>query len=173
MMRYSSLRRDSRSILDLDDILTHLTEHLSHTFRFLFLSLCATQDVEVLITAVFELGEVQSVALQETGCGLLAALVLPLVRAEIPNRHHQIVALAILELYLRCYKVPLQHQGEFPRVLSTFIGTQGIRHPAEVEHHTRSRSRDVRHEYMEICGIPHRRCRFCRAMERDTTQKKN
>ena len=133
MMRYSSLIRDSRSILDLDDMLTHLTEHLTNAYPDSYLSVL--QDVEVLITAVFELGEVQFAALQETGCGLLAALVLPLIRAEIPNRHHQIVALAILELYLRCYKVPLQHQGEFPRVLSTFIGTHGIRHPAEVYHH--------------------------------------
>ena len=85
-----------------------------------------------MITAVFELGEVQSVMLQDTGCGPLAALVLPLIQNDIPNRHHQIVSLAILELYLRCAKVPLHHQQHFPSVISTFIGENGIRHPAEV-----------------------------------------
>lgn len=127
-------------IKDLRHVLTLLTISDRHSLLSPYLDICDSQvlclqDVEILITAVFELGEVQSVALQETGCGPLAQLVLPLIRTEIPNSNHQIVSSAVLELYLRCHKVPLHNQQDLPSVISTFIGDRGIRHPAEVKNH--------------------------------------
>jgi len=88
--------------------------------------------MEILISAVYEMAEVQSVAMQENGCGPLAALVLSLIKSEIPSSHHRVVSLAVLELYMRRCKVAMHHQSEFPKVLSTFIGNRGIRHPSEV-----------------------------------------
>eukprot|EP00210_Caulerpa_lentillifera_P004301 g4104.t1 len=89
------------------------------------------QDVEILLTAIFELGEACTAFMQQPGCGPLAALVLPLIQSNVPNARHQIISIALLELYGRFHKVPILNQHGLPSVLSAFVGAQGIQHTSQ------------------------------------------
>ncbi len=53
---------------------------------------------------------------------------------EVPASEHRLVALAIMETYVRYTRV-LQHALHcLPAVLQTFLGTRGIGHPDKASH---------------------------------------
>ena len=55
-----------------------------------------------------------------------------LVQVKVPCRQHKLVALALLETYVRYSRVFAQNSQALPPVLETFLGDTGIAHTDEV-----------------------------------------
>jgi hypothetical protein len=66
---------------------------------------------------------------------LVNRLIPPLLssdQANLPCARHRLVALAVLETYVRYSRVLQHHQAAIPQALTTFLDERGLGHPSEV-----------------------------------------
>lgn len=92
-----------------------------------------TQEVEVAVSLLYELGEgAPDDALKAEGGGL-ASLALALVQRGPPPAvaRHRLVALAHLECCVRYARVLQQQQAAIPPALAAFLDARGMGHPAD------------------------------------------
>lgn len=85
-----------------------------------------------MVTFIFELGEACTEEVQKPHCGELEPLVALLVDSNIPCSNHQLVAVAVLEVFVRYSKVFAGQQQRLAGVVATFLDSRGLMHPVEV-----------------------------------------
>lgn len=89
------------------------------------------QEVELAVSLLYQLGEGAPDEAMKAGSGALAGLAVGVMQAEPPCTNHRLVALALMETYVRYWKVLQQAQQYIPKVISAILGDQGIAHPSE------------------------------------------
>ncbi|KAK9812733.1 hypothetical protein WJX72_002830 [[Myrmecia] bisecta] len=90
------------------------------------------QEVEIAISLLYQLGEGAADETLKPGSGALGQLVAGVMSAEVPHAGHRLVALALLETYVRYSRVLPQQQELIPHVLAAFLGPRGMGHGAQV-----------------------------------------
>lgn len=89
------------------------------------------QDVEVAVSLLYELGEgAPEEALKPDG-GALGALAAALMQAPLPAARHRLVALAVLETYVRFFRIMQTHPQVAPSAIAAFLDERGIGHCTE------------------------------------------
>lgn len=85
-----------------------------------------------MVTFLFELGEACTEEVQKAHCGELGPLVALLMDSSIPHSNHQLVAIVVLEVFVRYAKVLSGQQQRVAGVVATFVDSRGVMHPVEV-----------------------------------------
>eukprot|EP00884_Botryococcus_braunii_P015515 jgi/Botrbrau1/2647/Bobra.0203s0001.1 len=88
--------------------------------------------VEIGITLLYQLGEGAAEEALKPGSGTLGALASVLMQHEVPSSGHRLVALALMETYVRYARVLQQEPQYIPTVLAAFLGPRGMAHPDSV-----------------------------------------
>ncbi|KAL4444906.1 hypothetical protein ABPG77_003956 [Micractinium sp. CCAP 211/92] len=92
----------------------------------------AWQDVEVAVSLLYQLGETAPEADMKPGSGVLAQLAAGVMQAEVPAVKHRLVALALLETYVRYSRVLAAVGGAaLAAVVPRFLDEHGMGHPSE------------------------------------------
>ena len=91
----------------------------------------AWQDVEIALSLLYQLGEGAPEEALRPGSGMLAQLAGGLFGADVPAASHRLVALALLECYVRYAKVAAQQAQHVAKVVGAFLGERGMGHPSE------------------------------------------
>ena len=81
---------------------------------------------------LYELGEGAPEEALKPDSGALGQLAVALMQANLPCARHRLVALAVLETYVRYSRVLQHHQAAIPLALTTFLDERGMGHPSEV-----------------------------------------
>lgn len=89
------------------------------------------QAVECAVNLLYNLGEGAAEELLHPSTGSIAQLVAGLLQAEVPCSSHRLVALILMESYVRYYRVVQQHMQNAPKLLALFLGDSGMGHPDE------------------------------------------
>ncbi|PSC72015.1 exportin-T isoform X1 [Micractinium conductrix] len=90
------------------------------------------QDVEVSVTLLYQLGEGAPEGDMRPGSGVLAQLAAGVMQAESPASKHRLVALALLETYVRYSRVLAAGGGAaLPAVVARFLDEHGMGHSSE------------------------------------------
>ncbi|CAL8470725.1 g10267 [Coccomyxa elongata] len=87
------------------------------------------RDSELAVSLLYELGEGASEEALKASSGALGQLALGLMQTDVPASGHRLVALALMETYVRYSRVLQQNTQYLPRVLDVFTGDKGIGHP--------------------------------------------
>ncbi|KAI7842372.1 hypothetical protein COHA_004011 [Chlorella ohadii] len=92
----------------------------------------AWQDVEVAVSLLYQLGEGAPEADTKPGTGVLAQLAAGIMATEVPAAKHRLVALALLETYVRYSRVAAAGgDSALPAVVARFLDSRGMGHPCE------------------------------------------
>lgn len=91
-----------------------------------------SQDTELAVSLLYELGEGAPEEALKPGTGELGQLALGLMQTDVPASGHRLVALALMESYVRYSRVLQQNTQCLPKVLEVFLGDKGIGHPDKV-----------------------------------------
>lgn len=90
------------------------------------------QDVEVTVSLLYQLGEGAPEADVKPGSGVLAQLAAGIMATEVPAAKHRLVALALLETYVRYSRVLAAGGGAaLAAVVARFLDQRGMGHPCE------------------------------------------
>jgi len=90
------------------------------------------QEVEVVVTLLYQLGEGAPEEMSKPGLGLLGQMAALLMQSASGLKHarQRLVAVAVLETYVRYGRVAAQEARLMPLVLHTFLDDRGMGHPA-------------------------------------------
>ncbi|GAX84343.1 hypothetical protein CEUSTIGMA_g11765.t1 [Chlamydomonas eustigma] len=89
------------------------------------------QEAEMAVVLLYELGEGAPEEALKSDSGALGQLAVALMQANLPSARHRLVAMAVLETYVRYSKILQHHQNVIPSAIMTFLDERGMGHPAE------------------------------------------
>lgn len=84
------------------------------------------------VILLYELGEGAPEEALKPDSGALGRLAVALMQANLPAARHRLVALAVMETFVRYARVLQQHAHVVPSAIMTFLDERGMGHPAEV-----------------------------------------
>jgi exportin-T len=89
------------------------------------------QEVEIIVTLLYQLGEGASEEYTKPGCGVLGQMAAALMQAQLPHARHRLVALAVLEASVRYCRVIQARPSLAPPVLGALLDDRGMGHASE------------------------------------------
>ena len=89
------------------------------------------QEVEIVVTLFYQLGEGAAEEYTKPGCGILGQMAAGLMQAQLPHARHRLVAVAVLEVFVRYCRVVQTQPSLAPAVLGALLDDRGMGHSSE------------------------------------------
>ncbi|XP_075265415.1 uncharacterized protein LOC142357760 [Convolutriloba macropyga] len=88
------------------------------------------QEVEIVVTLLYQIGEGASEEYTKPGCGVLGQMAAALMQAgtQLPHARHRLVAVAVLETFVRYCRVVQAQPALGPAVLGALLDDRGMGH---------------------------------------------